>query len=54
MSEESKIISKTNEEWKQELTKEQYEVSRLKGTEYPFTGKYWNCRGRHLPLCLLW
>jgi peptide-methionine (R)-S-oxide reductase len=44
MSEEFKIISKTNEEWKQELTKEQYEVSRLKGTEYPFTGKYWNCK----------
>lgn len=44
MSEESKIISKTNEEWKQELTKEQYEVCRLKGTEYPFTGKYWNCK----------
>ena len=44
MSEESKIISKTNEEWKQELTKDQYEVCRLKGTEYPFTGKYWNCK----------
>jgi peptide-methionine (R)-S-oxide reductase len=42
MSEESKIISKNNEEWKQQLTKEQYEISRLKGTEYPFTGKYWN------------
>ena len=44
MSEESRIISKTNEEWKQELTKEQYEICRLKGTEYPFTGKYWNCK----------
>ena len=42
MSEESRIISKTNEEWKQELTKEQYKVCRLRGTEYPFTGKYWN------------
>ncbi len=44
MIEESKLISKTNEEWKQALTKEQYEVCRLKGTEYPFTGKYWNCK----------
>jgi peptide-methionine (R)-S-oxide reductase len=44
MIEESKLLSKTNEEWKQALTKEQYEVCRLKGTEYPFTGKYWNCK----------
>ena len=53
MTEEPKTISKTNEEWKQELTKEQYEVCRLKGTEYPFTGKYWNCKedGTYLCVC---
>ncbi|MEK6881716.1 MAG: peptide-methionine (R)-S-oxide reductase MsrB [Nanoarchaeota archaeon] len=28
-----------NEEWKKKLTKEQYEVLRMKGTERPFTGK---------------
>ena len=49
---EPKIVSKTNEEWKQELTKEQYEVCRLKGTEYPFTGEYWNCKEDGIYRCV--
>ncbi len=33
-------VNKTEEEWKQELTPEQYAILRQKGTEAPFTGKY--------------
>ncbi|MGY3794781.1 peptide-methionine (R)-S-oxide reductase MsrB [Aquimarina sp. 433] len=31
---------KTEEQWKKDLTEEEYRVLRQKGTERPFTGKY--------------
>src|SRR3982750_2179587 len=33
-------IEKTDQEWRQQLTPEEYEVMRRHGTEPPFTGKY--------------
>ena len=38
----SEKIKKTEDQWKQELSPEQYRITRLKGTEPPFTGEYWD------------
>jgi peptide-methionine (R)-S-oxide reductase len=35
-------ITKSDEEWKKELTEEQFYVARKKGTERAFTGRYWD------------
>ena len=37
-------IVKTDEEWRKQLTPEQYRISRLKGTERAFAGEYNNCK----------
>ena len=40
----SEKVIKTDQEWKQQLSPEQYQVTRQCGTERAFTGKYWNTK----------
>jgi peptide-methionine (R)-S-oxide reductase len=44
-------ISKSETEWAEELTQEQYEVCRAKGTERPFSGKYNDCKDHGVYVC---
>jgi peptide-methionine (R)-S-oxide reductase len=45
-------VIKTDEEWKQQLTPEQYAVARKKGTERAFTGKYHNLHDKGTYRCV--
>jgi peptide-methionine (R)-S-oxide reductase len=45
-------IRKPEEEWRRELTPEQYRITRQKGTEPPFTGKYYHHEGEGTYRCI--
>lgn len=44
-------ITKTDREWREQLTPEQYYVCRQKGTEHAFTGMYWDCHDEGVYRC---
>ena len=46
-------VDKTKEEWKNELTPEQFHVCRQKGTEPAFSGDYWETKtpGTYVCVC---
>jgi len=51
MSPINPMDSKSDDEWKKELTPEQYHICREKGTERAFTGKYHDCKASGMYQC---
>lgn len=45
-------MPQTEEEWRQRLDPQQYAVCRCSATEAPFTGKYWDHKGKGNYTCV--
>jgi peptide-methionine (R)-S-oxide reductase len=51
MTENTEKIEKSDDQWREELTPEQFAVLRQQGTERAFTGKYWDCHDDGIYRC---
>jgi peptide-methionine (R)-S-oxide reductase len=47
----TKVI-KTEEQWREQLSPEQYQIARKAGTEPAFTGQYWNTKDPGVYVCV--
>jgi peptide-methionine (R)-S-oxide reductase len=45
-------IVKPDSQWREQLSPEEYRVCRMKGTEPPFSGRYWDCKEPGLYRCV--
>ena len=45
-------VVKTEAEWKKQLTPEQFEIARKRGTEPAFSGQYWNLHDKGIYRCV--
>jgi peptide-methionine (R)-S-oxide reductase len=45
-------VVKRDEEWRSQLSPEEYYVTRQKGTEPAFTGRYWNNKAKGTYVCV--
>ena len=45
-------VKKSDAEWREQLTEEQFAVTRQNGTERAFTGKYWDCKAPGVYECV--
>jgi len=52
MNESLEKVSKSDEEWQQQLTAEQFRICRRQGTERAFTGEYYNNKAEGLYSCV--
>lgn len=45
------VVVKTEDEWKQQLTPQQFQILREHGTERAFTGKFWDHHEKGMYIC---